>query len=1168
MYLMWKILIGTLFFIICCSSAIAEIVINEIAASNHSCYYDENMEPPDWFELYNNGDSPVNLKGYRVSDNNNFEEAWEIPDRRVEPGERLMVYASGLDRRGTDNYIMESSGWGFSFKHKIDGFGFSYIKISGDFEIHVRFDALRLTLPESKAGLMVREKLTDDSKYAALVCENQVTKAYRFIYRSDEGKLPIRSRLWNFLAEYPSYLMRFKREGDSLFCYISTDGVHWTCDARAKLQMEQDTVYLGVALTSGAYNHISKLTVTNLKINGKEFLPENFHSIEFNTGKKGRSYYSNELHTDFKLNREKESLFLWNAKGELLDKVVFSEQYTDVSYGRFPDGSGDFSYCTKPSPEKENDKGIAGKTPDPVFSNEGGWFEGKATISISSPDQDADIYYTKDGSEPDINSSKYTGETIVLDTTTCIRAKAFNDKLLNSRIVSNTYFIEEEFPLPTVSIAVEPKDLWDEEIGIFHDSNISADIEIPVNFELWGVDKSLKYETRAGAKLHGQGSTSFPQKCMRLYARNIYGDKYFSYPFFGDKGLEKYNHIVLRNGGNEWKESLIRDAICAILADDFSNLDALAVTPVIMFINGEYWGIEKIRERVHEDYLHLKHDIPTKSIDLYEDSNVLLHGDGKELYSLLDSIKIIDFEADEAYDFIERNVDINNIMEYVIMELYTGNFDWPHKNLKFWRSDSLDGKWRWILNDLDWTFGYLGNAEYDCFKRLSHKECPFSDILLNFFKNPKFKNKFINKTAEFINTVLQPTNVLPIVDSLVDIIKPNLQRHRRKWDTSAINWEGEIFAIKYYINHRLEHFPKHYVDFFELSGIANLKINTEPSNGQIKINDITISEFPWNGIYFQDVPVQIEAEPTDNLIFHKWVCDRSIFEDTLDAFEPKITVSLPNSVNLKAKFKKAELQNDGKIVINEIMYKSPPGENDSKDWIELYNADDYDINISGWKIKDDDDSHIFIFDQETNIKSDEYMVICRDINNFESVHPNVEHYPKDFTYGFGTDDAVRLYDSNDELVDKVEYLPSSPWPGNCVETGLTMELKNPGLDNSLPESWQASYVMNGTPGRKNSVYVGILDYRTISGLSLEIYPNPATDRINISIENPNSGHVVIELHDVLGNKIYSTGKHFYKKGITDISMNISKITANNSGTYFLSVNKAHEKVVKKIIVLP
>ena len=153
------------------------------------------------------------------------------------------------------------------------------------------------------------------------------------------------------------------------------------------------------------------------------------------------------------------------------------------------------------------------------------------------------------------------------------------------------------------------------------------------------------------------------------------------------------------------------------------------------------------------------------------------------------------------------------------------------------------------------------------------------------------------------------------------------------------------------------------------------------------------------------------------------------------------------------------------VVINEINYRpSIPG-----DWVELYNPTDETIAIGLWMLKDDNDDHVFTIPENTIISANDFIVLCKDVAAFENLFSEVNNIG-DFGFGLGGGDQVRLFDSSEKLVDKVEYDDEDPWPTEPDGAGPILELIHPSLDNNRAENWAASNSNNGTPGEKNSVY--------------------------------------------------------------------------------------------------
>jgi len=1154
MYLKHLKLIFVIFFIAC--NLHAQLKINEIVASNSESCYDEFQNAPDWIELYNAGSLPLNLKGYRIFDKNNFNDAWILPDTIIEPGEYLVLFASAEGRNASGNYIIEASGHGITPDNATDGMIFVYLPVTGDFEIYVTFNSLRNYKSKTYAALMVREKLLDGSKYAGMFCQNPEENGYFFFYRDTDNQLPHVNYFYNMEVNYPDCTVKLTRKGDSLIGYILDDKYYWySKDASISLPMKDNTVYVGIALSSSRNDILSKLSISNLILNGNNIPLNSLNTIEFNSAINGKYYASQEIHTNFKLGREGETIYLWNSAGNIIDSLVYDELMTDVSFGRNPDGSQLFKYFYPATPGSKNENSYEGIAEAPEFSNEGGWFSGTQYITLSSDDIESKMYYTVDGSEPDEKSFKFTGNPIRIDTNTVLRARTFKDDYRSSEIISNSYFINDSSSLQVISFTASPIDLWNEEDGIFVEKNLYNNKEIPVNFELWK-DKNLVFETVAGAKVHGQLSKHFPQKSLRLYARGKYGTTSFKYPFFGKAGLEEYERILLRNGGTEWWRTMLRDGYASVVTERLPDLDAMAFSPSLMFFNGGFYGIQNIRERIDETYLHIKYNVPYESIDLLEDWDVLLYGSSKSYHEMYDSVMNYDMSRSDAYTFIDRNIDIANIIDYVILEMYIANIDWPWKNLKYWKSTALDNKWRWILNDMDYTCGIASFPQMDMMPFATDGKEIFSRFFPKLLANEQFKVQFINRTADLESTLFLPNNMLDILDSLADILRPEIPRQHAKYDSSAMDWENEINVMRDYLTRRNKHFPASYLKYFELKDTASVTLDVEPAGaGKIKISTITADEYPWHGKYFQDVPVKIQAIPNDGYKLVSW-SDNNYKFDTM-------TVYFPDKFTIKAIFDK-EGEIDTIVVINEIMYKAANGA-DTDDWLELYNAGN-DIDISGWIIKDDDDSHIFTLPENTLISKNSYLVLCRDTVKFSKYQPDVEKRIGNFDFGFGEDDAVRLYDKAGKLIDSVDYDYREPWTTNSNGTGNSIELISPDFDNELALNWKSSTVNNGTPGKPNSTLVDTQDVLPANnGIKVSNFPNPFSEETTIVLELDEPQELSLTIYNNLGFEINILAKEdIFSKGIHYIKFENDKLS---SGIYYLAIKTNTQIKVLPLVVV-
>jgi hypothetical protein len=194
-------------------------------------------------------------------------------------------------------------------------------------------------------------------------------------------------------------------------------------------------------------------------------------------------------------------------------------------------------------------------------------------------------------------------------------------------------------------------------------------------------------------------------------------------------------------------------------------------------------------------------------------------------------------------------------------------------------------------------------------------------------------------------------------------------------------------------------------------------------------------------------------------------------------------------------------------VINEINYHSSdefiPG-----DWVELYNPQPNDLDISGWVFKDEDSLHVFEMPAGTIIPTDGYLVLAEDIIAFDSLFPDVSNYIGPLGFGFsGNGELLRLYNSSGVQIDTVHYDDIAPWPIEPDGTGPTLELINPAWDNALAENWAAS-AQHGTPGEVNGNYVEVMENPVVltsqvtSQVTCEVQPNPFHSGTFLRIHSP------------------------------------------------------------------
>ena len=625
----------------------------------------------------------------------------------------------------------------------------------------------------------------------------------------------------------------------------------------------------------------------------------------------------------------------------------------------------------------------------------------------------------------------------------------------------------------------------------------------------------------------------------------------------------------------------MRDGFITSIADDL-NIDHQRYRPALLFLNGEFWGIQNIREKVNEHFISSNHSIAPEHIDLLDIQGIneenIVHGTNADYQILMNYLETQEMNDPLVQNAIENWIDIESYMSYQAFQIFIDNRDWPGNNIKFWRDHRIGGKWRWILYDTDFGFSIWDSYAYT-FNTLSFALDPYGPgwpnppwstfVFRKLMENNTFENIFINTYCDMLNTVFQPEFLSNHLDSISGNIENIIPTHRSRWynngnwPNSAINWEERLNIMENFGNNRRSYAINHLRNELDLPNLAQLTINISPVEaGSVDLNTLSIEESSWSGYYFPGIPINVSAKPNDGFIFSHWL----EFPDS----NHTIHVDITNPFTLTAIFTPTELTS-GNVVINEINYNSSD-DFDPGDWIELFNSGELDLDMSGWIFKDDNDDHIYNFPESTMLNSNSYLIIARYPDLFNTSFPNIEQVLGPFDFGLGGGgDEIRIFDSEGNLKDSVSYDDTDPWPIEPDGNGPTLELINPDLDNALASSWVSSQDY-GTPGEEN---IGDLTSEELEqvlpkGTSLlAAYPNPFNGRITIPFQLADYIESEIIIYDILGKEIQRFSMNHFTPGKYNISWNAKNKLGQevSTGVYFVKLHSTDSKSVEKIIYL-
>ena len=521
--------------------------------------------------------------------------------------------------------------------------------------------------------------------------------------------------------------------------------------------------------------------------------------------------YQKALHTNFKLSSKKESLYLYDRDEQLIDAISFKDMKADISLGR----SGDDIGFMRPTPNRKNSQ-TSKDIPNikkPSFSLESGFYKQDIEVKLSNESQ-ADIYYTTDGSTPNKNSKLYK-DPIHIDKTSVIRAVSIDKSGFVSKIAGHTYLIDEDITLPIVSIMIDKKYLYDEKIGIY--KNYERDWSRAGSIEYIKNGKSEFLED-VGISIYGGSSRQFPIKSFAISTKKKYGSKYIEYPLFDDKpDINKVRSFILRNGGNDYNQTLMRDAIVHKIAKEIGDIDYLSYQPVVVFLNGKYYGIMGLREKKGAHYIASNHDIDKDNLDVFTISYKKLltnSGDISSFTKLIEFVENNPLKDNKNYKYVKTQIDIKNLIDYIIVESFVGNIDWINNNIKAYKEHKDGSKWRFILYDTDFAFGLINpnknvdekyNLLIDKFGRL--KDQPFAKLFNVLMKNDEFKNEFISRYNELLDTVFKPSNIDSIIEDIEIKLSPEISRHFKNLfgESSKMDydkWQDNVQKIYEYVEKR------------------------------------------------------------------------------------------------------------------------------------------------------------------------------------------------------------------------------------------------------------------------------------------------------------------------------------------------------------------------------
>ena len=866
-----------------------QLLINEFSSSNISKLADEDGEYSDWIELFNNSAAEINLDGYHLSDNSSFLKKWTFPAVHIKPASYLLIFASGKNKTalpvsyktiiGRDaewKYLVPESDIGATWKNTgfdasswntgTSGFGYGdnddITVLNNLISVFIRKE---FTITDLQEVAEIALSIDYDDGFVAYINGHEIA-------RNNLGAIdpvPYNQLTGSTLREATMYQGGFPEN------FIIQDPLSFLVEGTNVIAIQGHNSDPG----SSDFSLIPMLSIGRTGSFSTDSLPD---YIQLKGSK---------LHTNFKISAEGETIILSRPDSSVVDSVSPVFMLADLSYGRKPDGGNSWFFFSSSTPGSSNiTKGYNSLNADTVvFSARGGYYPGGLNLQLSSVYNSDSIFYTIDGSEPSVLSSRYL-TPLAITGNTVVRARSIKSDRLSGAGTTNTY-ITKNHTLPVVCISTDPANLWDTNTGIYamgpnaspdfpyFDANFWQDWERKAHMELYDVDGNKKIDQDIGLKIFGAYSRGYPQKSLAVFARKEYGKGSFDYKVFKDKPISKFEALVLRNGGNDWDQAMTRDGLTSTLIRDM-DIDRQAFQPAVIYINGEYWGIQNIREKINSNFLAENHFINPDKVNLLEFNGNVIEGDNSGYMELINYLENNTLENSQKYNQVSRKIDLNNYIQYQLTQIYVNNKDWPGNNIKYWNTNDPGSLWRWIIFDTDFGFSIWEESAYN-YNTLAFAldpngpgwpNPPWATLLFRrMISNTGFRNEFVNQFADRLNTNFTSERVNTVIDSIKQVFLPEIVDQHARWELSNDTWHYNYELMKKFATYRPAFSRIHLKSQFQLGNQLEIKVEIDdPGTGTVRVNSVVPQKYPFSGIYFKNLPIRLTAIPAPGYKFEKW----------------------------------------------------------------------------------------------------------------------------------------------------------------------------------------------------------------------------------------------------------------------------------------------------------
>lgn len=762
------------------------------------------------------------------------------------------------------------------------------------------------------------------------------------------------------------------------------------------------------------------------------------------------------MHSSRKLDSDGGIIYLRDANENLVDMITYQPMVAHIAYGF--DSLGRDGYML-PTPGKVNMRsfGTLSERVDSLYFDGAtpGIQEGEVSVSFKCNTERVKIHYTTDGSEPTENSPLWDDSALTVDTTVTIKARAYSDSLLPSEILVGTFIFMDEFhascggfSVPIVSISIDDKFYNDDSLGIAVlgvNGIIGNCTSYPANFNQdWKRTAAFEYIVDGKQVLSEEVEVGISGGCTRSYTEMPKslkiktgkkvgsGKEFFDYEFFKDRSGKKYDALKIRAGGNAYNAFFLRfrDGYFHSLAREM-NVDYQAYQPVAYYLNGKYQGMMGLREHLDEGYIVSNYGLEEDALDMIK-TNEVNSGDKIAYNALVSFLDNNDPQDSFYYEQASQMMDMEEYIDYVIIEQFSTNIDWPGNNIMCWR-DRENGKFRWILYDMDATLGCSGSdVSVDPIKWCTGEveERTWANnmkwkivIFSNLIKNPKFRERYLNRWMMYLGTTLSSQNIKSVYDSLATEVS---NEFCATFDgLSPLNCDGKTYLMGN-ANERIQTILSSLAENYGYTWNVGLKFSSNVENVRFVMNGEVVNKTSFSGYYFNGKRLRLEAYAPSNYKLTRW--NLSFVDTSYSVNTEVLDIVLKKRCSITAVFEPIECQRPT-VIINELC-ASTDSTSDGlvddyglyPDWVELFNYGEDTVNVAGLYLTDKltklTKYQIPYSYENTKIAPHDYLIVWADGKNFRgAMHTNFK-----LENAKGAQLALVQVCEDTTLIDQVSYV--------------------------------------------------------------------------------------------------------------------------------------------------